>query len=77
MKNRLHNAILDKLRQERQVVTLFTVNGFQMKGRITDFDETVVVMEIRKEQQIVYRHAISTITPAEPVDLDTLREEEA
>lgn len=77
MKNRLHNAILDKLRQERQVVTLFTANGFQMKGRITAFDENVVVMEIRKEQQIVYRHAISTITPAEPVDLDALREEGA
>lgn len=77
MKNKLHNAILDKLRQERQVVTLFTTNGFQMKGRITTFDETVVVMEIRKEQQIVYRHAISTITPAEPVDLDALREEGA
>lgn len=77
MKNKLHNAILDKLRQERQVVTLFTTNGFQMKGRIITFDETVVVMEIRKEQQIVYRHAISTIAPAEPVDLDTLREEGA
>lgn len=63
MNNRLHNAILDKLRQERQVVTLFTINGFQMKGRITAFDENVVVMEIRKEQQIVYRHAISTIPP--------------
>lgn len=77
MNNRLHNTILDKLRQERQVVTLFTVNGFQMKGRITAFDETIVVMEIRKEQQIVYRYAISTITPAKPVDLDTLREEGA
>lgn len=77
MNNRLHNTILDKLRQERQVVTLFTINGFQMKGRITAFDENVVVMEIRKEQQIVYRHAISTITPAEPVDLDALREEGA
>lgn len=77
MNNRLHNAILGKLCQERQVVTLFTINGFQTKGRITAFDETVVVMEIRKEQQIVYRHAISTITPAEPVDLDALREEGA
>lgn len=77
MKNKLHNAILDKLRQERQVVTLFTTNGFQMKGRIITFDEAIVVMEIRKEQQIVYRHAISTIAPAEPVDLDTLREEGA
>lgn len=77
MKNNLHNAILDKLRQERQVVTLFTINGFQMRGRVTGFDDTVVAMEIRGEQQIVYRHAISTIAPGRPIDLDALREEAA
>lgn len=75
MKHNLHNAILDKLFRERQLVTLFTTNGFQMKGRITGYDELVVVVEVRKEQQIVYRHAISTIAPAEPVDLDGLGEE--
>lgn len=76
MKINLHNAILAKLQQERQVVTLFTTNGFKMKGRITGFDDLVVVVEVRKEQQIVYRHAISTITPSRPIDLDSLREEE-
>lgn len=77
MKNNLHNAILGKLLQERQVVTVIITNGFQMKGRITGFDELVVVVELRKEQQIIYRHAISTIIPAEPVDLGSLEEEEA
>ena len=77
MKNNLHDARLNKLRQERQVVTLFIVNGFQLKGRIVGFDDAVVVMEIRREQQIVYRHVISTIVPAEPVELNALREGES
>lgn len=75
MKHNLHNAILSRLQEERQVVTLITINGFQMKGRITGFDDLVVVVEVRKEQQIVCRHAISTISPAQPVDLAGLREE--
>lgn len=76
MKHNLHNAILSRLQEERQVVTLITINGFQMKGRITGFDDLVVVVEVRKEQQIVYRHAISTITPDRAIDLDGLRGEE-
>ena len=69
MKHNLHNAILSRLQEERQVVTLITINGYQMKGRITGFDDLVVVVEVRKEQQIVYRHAISTITPEHPISL--------
>ncbi|MEH2939810.1 RNA chaperone Hfq [Lawsonibacter sp. JLR.KK007] len=76
MKHNLHNAILSRLQEERQVVTLITINGYQMKGRITGFDDLVVVVEVRKEQQIVYRHAISTITPDRAIDLDGLRGEE-
>lgn len=76
MENNLHNMILDKLQGERQVVTLIFINGFQMKGRIIAFDEAVAVMEIRNEQHIVFRHAISTFVPGQPIDLDSLREEE-
>ena len=76
MKHNLHNAILSRLQEERQVVTLITINGYQMKGRITGFDDLVVVVEVRKEQQIVYRHAIPTITPDRAIDLDGLRGEE-
>lgn len=75
MKNNLQNAIFTKLLRERRVITLFTINGFRMKGRITGFDELIVVLEIRNEQQIIYRHAISTITPDLPIDLSDLREE--
>ena len=77
MKNNLRNLLLEKLRQERQVVTVIMTSGFQMKSRIIGFDDTVVVLEIRNEQKIVYQHAISTFAPAEPVDLNSLREEES
>lgn len=73
----LQDRLLDRLREERQVVTLFTTNGFQMKGRITGFDGLVIVVEIRGEQQIVCRHAVSTTTPARPIDLGSLGEEES
>lgn len=75
MTNNLLTMLLSKLQQEHQVVTVIITNGYQLKGRITGFDDLVVVVEIRRAQQIVYRHAISTITPGEPVDLDSLREE--
>ena len=75
MKSTLQDKLLDKLREERQVVTVFVTNGFQMKGRITGFDQYTIVLEIRGEQQIVYKHAVSTIAPSQPIDLDTLREE--
>lgn len=80
MKNNLHNAILSRLQVERQVerqvVTLYTTNGFRMKGRITGFDALIVVVEIRNEQQIVYRQAISTIASTQPINLKDLRGEE-
>jgi len=53
-----------------------SVTFYTEQGRITGFDDLVVVVEVRKEQQIVYRHAISTITPDRAIDLDGLRGEE-
>ena len=52
-------------------VTLFLMNGFQMRGVITGFDAFVVVLNSDGRQQIVYKHAISTIAPAYPVELET------
>lgn len=51
-------------------VTMFLMNGFQMRGRITDFDEDTVVLMSEAKQQVVYKHAISTITPERAVELD-------
>lgn len=72
MINNLQNRLLSQLQGERRVVTLFTVNGFQMKGRITGFDGDVVVLEAREDQKIIFRHAISTIAPDRPIGLGGL-----
>lgn len=67
--NNLQNLFLNKLRQERQTVTLITTNGYQAKGQIAGFDQHTVVLMGKDGQQLTYKHAISTIVPERAVDL--------
>ena len=68
-KANLQDLFLLRARRESVPVTLFLMNGFQMRGTITGFDAFVVVLDSDGRQQIVYKHAISTIAPLRPVDL--------
>ena len=63
-------------RRARVSVTVFLVNGFQMRGIVTGFDSFVVVLESDGKQQMLYKHAISTIVPVSPVDLRAADEQE-
>ena len=65
----LQDLFLLSARRSRVSVTIFLVNGFQMRGVITGFDSFVVVLESDGRQQMLYKHAISTIAPIRPVDL--------
>ena len=65
----LQDLFLLRARREVLPVTLFLMNGFQMRGVITGFDAFVVVLDSDGKQQVVYKHAISTIAPVRPVDL--------
>ena len=65
----LQDLFLLRLRQERLPVTVFLMNGFQMRGTVTGYDPFVVVLESDGRQQVVYQHAISTIAPARPLEL--------
>ena len=65
--NNLQDIFLAQARRERRTVTLFLMNGFQMRGVITGFDAFVVVLTTDGKQQIIYKHAISTITPFGPL----------
>lgn len=56
-------AVLTECMQERVPVTFFLMNGFQLRGTITHFDSDVVVLETDGKQQVIYKHAISTIVP--------------
>ena len=61
----LQEGYLNRARQERLGVTLFLVNGFQMRGYIRGFDNFVVLLETEGRQQMVYKHAISTVAVTE------------
>ena len=56
-------------RRERTPLTVFLVNGFQMRGVITGFDPFVIVLFSEGRQQMIYKHAVSTITPSVPLRL--------
>ena len=65
----LQDLFLLRARQDRVPVTLFLMNGFQMRGTITVYDPFVVVLDSDGRQQVIYKHAISTIAPIRPVAL--------
>ena len=65
----LQDAILKEVRRDRVPVTLFLMNGFQLRGVITGYDSFVVVLVTDGRQQMIYKHAISTIAPVRPVEL--------
>ena len=67
--NNLQDIFLTQARRERRPVTMFLMNGFQMRGTITGFDAFVVVLDSEGRQQVVYKHAISTIAPVRPVEI--------
>ena len=63
----LQDAVLNEVRKERVPVTLFLMNGFQLRGTITGYDNFVVVLVSEGKQQMIYKHAISTLAPIRPV----------
>ncbi|NLU49996.1 MAG: RNA chaperone Hfq [Syntrophomonadaceae bacterium] len=65
----LQDAFLNQLRKERIPVTMYLVNGFQIKGMVKGFDNFTVIIELEQRQQMVYKHAISTIAPVRPVNI--------
>ena len=63
----LQDAILKEVRRDRVPVTLFLMNGFQLRGVITGYDSFVVVLVTDGRQQMIYKHAIATLAPMKPL----------
>ena len=59
----LQDSFLNQVRKENIPATIYLVNGFQLKGLVRGFDNFTVILEYDGKQQMVYKHAISTITP--------------
>lgn len=74
-KNVLQTLFINKLRKEKIPVTIFLVNGVKLEGIITWFDNFCVLLRREKHQQLVYKHAISTISPVSPIGVFTKEEE--
>jgi len=66
----LQDAFLNQARRDRMPVTMFLMNGFQMHGIVRGFDGFTVILDSDGKQQLIYKHAISTIVPPKPLNLD-------
>ncbi|MFT3951377.1 MAG: RNA chaperone Hfq [Oscillospiraceae bacterium] len=65
----LQDVFLNQTRKDRIPVTIFLMNGFQFKGMVRGFDSYIVILDCDGKQNVVYKHAISTIVPARPVNI--------
>lgn len=65
----LQDVFLNQVRKEHIGVIIYLTNGFQLKGMVKGFDNFTVVLDSDGKQQLVYKHAISTIIPAKQVNL--------
>ncbi|MBR2928865.1 MAG: RNA chaperone Hfq [Oscillospiraceae bacterium] len=76
MKNEIsyQDTFLARARQRRSPVTVFLVNGFQMRGIVDGFDVFTVVLQSEGKQNLIYKHAISTIMPLQPIPLQEEKE---
>jgi host factor-I protein len=63
----LQDAFLNQVRKEGIAVTVYLVNGFQIRGLVKGFDNFTVILDTDGKQELVYKHAVSTIIPARPL----------
>ena len=65
--NNLQDIFLNNARKNRIPVTIYLTNGFQLKGYVKGFDAFTVILDQEGKQMLVYKHAITTVTPAKPI----------
>ena len=66
-KSSLQDLFLNQARKEKMPVTVFLMNGFQIKGYVRGFDNFTVILDTDGRQQMIYKHALSTIVPLRPL----------
>lgn len=73
----LQDVFLNQARKDRIPVTIYLVNGFQFKGTVKGFDNYIVILDCEGKQNLVYKHAISTIMPIKAIPiLDSAEKQE-
>lgn len=66
----LQDAFLNKARRENIGILVYLVNGYQIKGYVKGFDNYTIVITSDDKQQMIYKHAISTIMPSQHIDIE-------
>lgn len=63
----LQDHFLNTARREKIDINIYLVNGVPIKGRVLSFDNFTILMEVDKKQNLIYKHAVSTIVPLRPI----------
>ncbi len=59
----LQDVFLNTVRKEKSEITIFLMNGVPIKGKVLSFDNFTVLIEVDKKQNLIFKHAVSTIVP--------------
>lgn len=65
----LQDVFLNQARIDKVAVTIFLTNGFQFKGMVRGFDSYTIILDCDGKQNLVYKHAVSTIIPVRPISI--------
>ncbi|MGM9551395.1 MAG: RNA chaperone Hfq [Clostridia bacterium] len=71
----LQDVFLNQVRKDRTAITIFLVNGYQLRGIVRGFDNYIIILDSEGKQQMVYKHAVSTISPMVPVNFVAAEQE--
>jgi len=66
----LQDVFLNQVRKEHITITIYLVNGFQLRGNVRGFDNYTIVLDNEGKQQLVYKHAVSTIIPFKNINFN-------
>jgi host factor-I protein len=68
-KNNIQDYILNTARKEKIELTIYLLNGVPLKGKVTSFDNFTIIIENESKQNLIYKHAVSTIIPSKIIKL--------
>ncbi len=65
--NNLQDVYINNARKDKVDLTIFLMNGVPIRGRVVSFDNYTILLEVDKKQNLIFKHAISTIVPSKPI----------
>ena len=70
----LQDIFLNTAKKEKIGITIYLMNGVPIKGKVLSFDNFTILIEVDKKQNLIYKHAISTILPSKPISYKTMED---